>query len=58
MDMDVDVNVDACAVQHVCGVRACWVHVGGARNVVGPEHIHWGHSKHARGIVVQMCWGG
>ena len=40
--VDVDVDVDAHAVQRVRGVRAHWVCVGGARNmVVGLECVHW-----------------
>ena len=59
VDMDVDVDVDAHAVWCVRGVRARWVRVGGAGNVVvGPECEHWGCSKCAGGRVAQMCWGG
>ena len=51
--VDMDVNVDTHAVWHVCRVRAHWVHVGGAGNVVmGLEHVHWGCSECARGRAV------
>ena len=57
VDVDVDVDMDTRAVQRVRGVRARWVRVGGAGNVmVGQEHVHW-CSKHAGGRVVQICWG-
>ena len=52
----VDVDVDTCAARHVCRVRAHWVHVGGAGNVmVGSECVRWGRSECAGGRVVQMC---
>ena len=41
--MDVDMDMDAHAAQHVRGVRAHWVRVSGAGNVVvGLEHAQWG----------------
>ena len=61
MDVDVDMNVDmdACAVRCVHRVRAHWVCIGGAGNmVVGPECVCWGHSEHTGGRMVQTCWGG
>ena len=46
----VDVDVDARAARRVRRVRARWVRVGGAGNVVvGLECVRWGHSKHAGG---------
>ena len=56
MDVDVDVDMDARAVRCVCRVRVCWVHIGGAGNmVVGPECACWGRSERTRGRVVQTC---
>ena len=56
--MDVDVDARAEPAWRVCRVRACWVCIGGARNVVvGLKCAHWGHSKHAGGRA-SKCAGG
>ena len=55
-----DVDVDACAepVWCVCRVRAHWVRIGGAGNVVvGLKRACWGHSKHTGGRA-SKCAGG
>ena len=44
---------------HVRGVRVCWVHVGGAGNiVVGLEHVHWRQGgPNVLGGLRHACWG-
>ena len=50
--MDMDTRI----VRHVRIVRVCWVHIGGAGNVVvGSECVRWGCSKCARHE--DMYWG-